>query len=336
MPRRTRRGKAAESSGAIHPSTSPPSPPALSLSLFLSLAMLLTGIESAATHVSDQVQPASSVSKLQAPGKPTESTFIAGDPVTECVIHYSLICTPYPHPLTHPTTSPIQPWGNSTAWSNPSLSILVVLPLLAFLFTRCSGCVSGLFAAQRRGISSVSRHLQQNFSVSRAGALCRRSPRGNRREGKLSTPKHQRVMKCSRARWQTPRGANLGEESQGSNAWGERSLGSTAEDRMIASVLSQLNCHSIPKYKAWRWLGFHSPRQLPPHTLPTVVCLDVMFAMTPCYEQRELSRTSWELFFFLFFVWCAQISLPALNLPSFTVISENMKCCTNYKAALFT
>lgn len=105
MPRRTHRGKA-ESSGAIHPSTSPP---------FSSLALLLTGIESAATHVSDQVQPASSVSKLQAPGKPTESTFIAGDPVTECVIHYSLICTPYPHPLTHPTTSPIQPWGNSTA-----------------------------------------------------------------------------------------------------------------------------------------------------------------------------------------------------------------------------
>lgn len=63
--------------------------------------MLLTGMESAATHVSDQVQPASSVSKLQAPGKPTESTFIAGNPVTECVIHYSLICTPYPHPLTH-------------------------------------------------------------------------------------------------------------------------------------------------------------------------------------------------------------------------------------------
>lgn len=85
-------------------------------------------------------------------------------------------------------------------------------------------------------------------------------------------------MKCSRARWQTPRGANLGEKGQGSNAWGERSLGSTAEDRMIASVLSQLNCHSIPKYKAWRWLGFHSPRQLPPHTLPTVVFLDVMFA----------------------------------------------------------
>lgn len=106
VPRRTHGGKA-KSSGAVHPSTSPPSP--------LFLAMLLTGIESAATHVSDQVQPASSVSKLQAPGKPTESTFIAGDPVTECVIHYSLICTPYPHPPTHPTTSPIQPWGNSTA-----------------------------------------------------------------------------------------------------------------------------------------------------------------------------------------------------------------------------
>lgn len=104
MPRRTHRGKA-ERSGAILPP----------LPLLLSLAMLLTGIESAETHVSDQVQPASSVSKLQAPGKPTESTFIAGDPVTECVIHYSLICTPYPHPLTHPTTSPIQPWGNSTA-----------------------------------------------------------------------------------------------------------------------------------------------------------------------------------------------------------------------------
>lgn len=55
-------------------------------------------MESAATHVSDQVQPASSVSKLQAPGKPTESTFIAGDPVTECVIHYSLICSPDPLP----------------------------------------------------------------------------------------------------------------------------------------------------------------------------------------------------------------------------------------------
>ncbi len=127
--------------------------------------MLLTGIESAATHVSDQVQPASSVSKLQAPGKPTESTFIAGDPVTECVIHYSLICTPYPHPLTHPTTSSIQPWGNSTAWSNPSLTILVVLPHFAFLFTRCSGCVSGLFAAQQRGISSAFWHLHQNSEL---------------------------------------------------------------------------------------------------------------------------------------------------------------------------
>ena len=174
------------------PSILPPLPLllSLSLSLSLSLAMLLTGIESAATHVSDQVQPASSVSKLQAPGKPTESTFIAGDPVTVCVIHYSLICTPYPHPLTHPTTSPIQPWGNSTAWSNPSLSILVVLPLLAFLFTRCSGCVSGPFAAQQRGISSVLWHLHQSFTVSRAAELCRRSPRGNPREGKLSTPKH--------------------------------------------------------------------------------------------------------------------------------------------------
>lgn len=106
MPRRTHGGKA-ESAGAIYPSTSPPSP------LFLSL--LLTGIESRATHVSDQVQPASSVSKLQAPGKPTESTFIAGDPVTECVIHYTLICTPTPIPHPTPTTSPIQPWGNSTA-----------------------------------------------------------------------------------------------------------------------------------------------------------------------------------------------------------------------------
>lgn len=137
MPRRTHRGKTAQA-----PSILLPLP-------LLSFAMLLTGIESAATHVSDQVQPASSVSKLQAPGKPTESTFIAGDPVTECVIHYSLICTPYPHPLTHPTTSPIEPQGNSAAWSNPSLSILVVLPLLAFLFTRCSSCVSGLFADQR-------------------------------------------------------------------------------------------------------------------------------------------------------------------------------------------
>lgn len=144
-------------------------------------------------------------------------------------------------------------------------------------------------------------------------------------------------MKCFGARWQTPRGANLGEKGQGSNAWGERSLGSTAEDRMIASVLSQLNRHSAPKYKAWRWLGFHSPRQLPPHTLPTVVLYDVMFAMTPWYEKRELGRTSWELFFFLFFF--------SLVCPNFTsglkssllyVISENMKCCMNYKAALFT
>lgn len=81
------------------PSPRRPPPRLLSFSLALSFA---------ATHVSDQVQPASSVSKLQAPGKPTESTFIAGDPVTECVIHYSLICTPAP---THPPTRhpPIQP-----------------------------------------------------------------------------------------------------------------------------------------------------------------------------------------------------------------------------------
>lgn len=136
------RGKT-ESSGAIHSSASPP---------LLSPTMLLTGMEFAATHVSDQVEPASSVSKLQAPGKPTESTFIAGDPVTECVIHYSLICTPYPHSQTHPTTSPIQPLGKYTAWSNPSLDILVVLPL----FTRCRAC--GLFAADWGGISPVYWH----------------------------------------------------------------------------------------------------------------------------------------------------------------------------------
>lgn len=95
----------AKSSGAVHRSTSPPSP--------LFLAMLLTGIESAATHVSDQVQPASSVSKLQAPGKPTESTFIAGDPVTECVIHYSLICPPTPIP------QPTQPLLQSSLGATP-------------------------------------------------------------------------------------------------------------------------------------------------------------------------------------------------------------------------
>lgn len=72
---------------------------------------LLAGIRSSVTHVSDQVQPASSVSKLQAPGKPTESTFIAGDPVTECVIHYFLICLLTPPFPTHPTTSPLQPPG---------------------------------------------------------------------------------------------------------------------------------------------------------------------------------------------------------------------------------
>lgn len=101
--------------------------------------MLLTGMESAATHVSDQVQPASSVSKLQAPGKPTESTFIAGDPVTECVIHYSLICSPDPSP------SPASP--NTASHScKPSLGRLqpdricrsahwCLFPLL--LFTSC-------------------------------------------------------------------------------------------------------------------------------------------------------------------------------------------------------
>lgn len=85
----------------------------LPLPLLLSLTLLLTGIESTATHVSDQVQPASSVSKLQAPGKPTESTFIAGDPVTECVIHYSLICTPLP-----PSPNP------PNHFSNPALGQL--------------------------------------------------------------------------------------------------------------------------------------------------------------------------------------------------------------------
>ncbi|KAI7794814.1 hypothetical protein IRJ41_001954 [Triplophysa rosa] len=58
----------------------------------LPLSCLLTGTETSATHVSDQVQPASLVSKHAAPGKPTESTFILCNPVTcECVIHYSVI-----------------------------------------------------------------------------------------------------------------------------------------------------------------------------------------------------------------------------------------------------
>lgn len=114
---------------------------------------LLTGMESRATHVSDQVQPASSVSKLQAPGKPTESTFIAGDPVTECVIHYFLICsltTPStPNPPNHFFSNPAEGQLH-TAWSNPSLSILVVLPLLV-LFTRCDSCLS----SAETGISSA-------------------------------------------------------------------------------------------------------------------------------------------------------------------------------------
>lgn len=137
--------------------------------------MLLTGIESAATHVSDQVQPASSVSKLQAPGKPTESTFIAGDPVTECVIHYSLICNRYPHPRTYPTTSPIQPWGETPQpdqihrlaylWRNrrwPSY-----LPDAAFVSR-------GVFAAQWRGNISASSQSHQYSAT----PLCVKSETG--------------------------------------------------------------------------------------------------------------------------------------------------------------
>jgi len=48
----------------------------------LSFPSLLTGTETSETHVSDQVQPASLVSKHAAPGKPTESTFIFSNPVT--------------------------------------------------------------------------------------------------------------------------------------------------------------------------------------------------------------------------------------------------------------
>lgn len=58
----------------------------------LPFSWLFAGTETSATHVSDQVQPASLVSKHAAPGKPTESTFILCNPVTcECVIHYSVI-----------------------------------------------------------------------------------------------------------------------------------------------------------------------------------------------------------------------------------------------------
>lgn len=97
MPRRTQGEKKKKTERALRRH-----PPLQLRPLLLSPTMLLTGMESAATHVSDQVQPASSVSKLQAPGKPTESTFIAGDPVTECVIHYSLICSPDPSPSPPP------------------------------------------------------------------------------------------------------------------------------------------------------------------------------------------------------------------------------------------
>lgn len=51
----------------------------------LSFPWLLTGTETSETHVSDQVQPASLVSKHAAPGKPTESTFIFSNPVTVSV-----------------------------------------------------------------------------------------------------------------------------------------------------------------------------------------------------------------------------------------------------------
>lgn len=112
---------------------------------FHSPTMLLTCMKPAATHVSDQVQPASSVSKLQAPGKPTESTFIAGDPVTECVIHYSLICSPdhplprHPQPPTLPCAPASRPWGDSAAQSNLSLCTLVFVTSFSCLPAAADG-----------------------------------------------------------------------------------------------------------------------------------------------------------------------------------------------------
>lgn len=136
MPRRTQGEKKKKTERALrrHPPLQP-------RPLLLSPTMLLTGMESAATHVSDQVQPASSVSKLQAPGKPTESTFIAGDPVTECVIHYSLICSPDPSP------SPRLPPNVASRSCEPSLGrlgsliesvVLLTCVCCLFVFTSCS------------------------------------------------------------------------------------------------------------------------------------------------------------------------------------------------------
>lgn len=134
MPRRTQGEKKKKTERALRRH-----PPLQLRPLLLSPTMLLTGMESAATHVSDQVQPASSVSKLQAPGKPTESTFIAGDPVTECVIHYSLICSPDPSPRFPPNAA--------SRSCEPSLGrlgsliesvVLLTCVCCLFVFTSCS------------------------------------------------------------------------------------------------------------------------------------------------------------------------------------------------------
>lgn len=194
-------------------------PPLQLRPLLLSPTMLLTGMESAATHVSDQVQPASSVSKLQAPGKPTESTFIAGDPVTECVIHYSLICSPDPSPPQRCLALLRTVLGATRQPDRICRSAhLCLLPLFVYQLRqagrRWSLMVSASCSEEPRrywlcALTSVHATLARyqcdsaaDFPETRTTAGCA--------EGRAVKCRGDALMKWPQAGWQTPGGAGFG------------------------------------------------------------------------------------------------------------------------------